>query len=473
MPTRRSILTLLAASAWCSFHPASALLATAPRAGRHERPLGDDPSADKPERPFDKARAGERAAITRLLGNPDWPARSIAAMRLERYDCRESFALLDTLARDGAWQVRVFALRVLARRREEQGDWLAQESEPRVVRAAVRHRYGYDQQRLATGAKRLLSAGDARDRMLGVELAAHVEDAALYREAQETLRRIVLRMRREEVGLLAPRLSPLTGQPEWKTQYRWQRWVPPAARTIDLHKVYGLPEPGLPIPASRLASIDDEEFIKLEGYITSQGDRHVDLVVCLDCTASMGGVLAEAQGGIDDLMLFVGDVCASLRIGLVAYRDHRDRSFETRAMPLTSNLDAARRFLWSLSASGGGDGPESVAAAMRQAFAGMDWNMESDRVVIVVGDGQPHVGTGTTCVSLATRGQQHGWKTHTIQAEGKEVKFFPEIAQAGGGQCVSLASNRSVIAEITGLTIGDQFAPEMDEFFSTYLLLCR
>src|SRR5690606_7053515 len=103
----------------------------------------------------------------------------------------------------------------------------------------------------------------------------------------------------------------------------------------------------------------------------------------------------------------------------------------------------------------------------------LQWSEQTTRVVCVVGDAPPVVGTATNCERLAQRAAAQGWVTHTIEAGGEEVKGFREIASAGGGQCVTLDRNGSIIAEITGLTVGDQFAEEMDEFFNTYLNLCR
>jgi hypothetical protein len=92
---------------------------------------------------------------------------------------------------------------------------------------------------------------------------------------------------------------------------------------------------------------------------------------------------------------------------------------------------------------------------------------------VLVGDAPPHTGEGALCVRLAERGARGGWKTHVIQAEGEDVPHFADIAKAGDGQCVNLADGNSVIAEICGLTIGDRFRPQIDEFFQTYLALCR
>ena len=103
----------------------------------------------------------------------------------------------------------------------------------------------------------------------------------------------------------------------------------------------------------------------------------------------------------------------------------------------------------------------------------MSWAIEHTRVLILIGDAPPLVGFGAACIDLARRAAEAGLTTHTIQAEGEEVEHFAGIAEAGGGECVSLAEDDLLISEIAGLTLGDAFPEELREFFRTYLALCR
>ena len=186
----------------------------------------------------------------------------------------------------------------------------------------------------------------------------------------------------------------------------------------------------------------------------------------------MSGEIAAAQGGIDDLMLFVGDVVSTLRMGIVAYRDRRDK-FETRAWDFTTSIDEARARLWQLEADGGGDRRESVYEAMQRAYTGLTWMKDHTKVMILIGDAPPHVGRGAGCIDLAGRAAQVLVTTHVIQCEGEDVQHFAEIAEAGGGTCVSLEDDDLLIPEIAGLTIGGVFEDEFREFFDMYLWLCR
>jgi Mg-chelatase subunit ChlD len=162
-----------------------------------------------------------------------------------------------------------------------------------------------------------------------------------------------------------------------------------------------------------------------------------------------------------------------VRVGLVAYRDERDE-FETKAWEFNSDIAKVRQQLWSLSADGGGDAPEAVYPAMKLACTQLSWRTAAEKVLVIVGDAPPHVGYGGMCVNLAQRGRDEAkLTTHCIQAKGKDVKHFPEIAKAGGGRCVSLKDNDLLMAEITGLSLGDRYQDEFQEFFENYLELCR
>jgi hypothetical protein len=96
-------------------------------------------------------------------------------------------------------------------------------------------------------------------------------------------------------------------------------------------------------------------------------------------------------------------------------------------------------------------------------------------VLVLVGDGPPHVGRGLQCAQMAEWAAGEGVTTHTIQADTRGVKHFPAIAEAGSGRCVSLSGGGGdpLIIEIAGLTFGERFEDALREFFRAYLELCR
>ncbi|MCP3904255.1 MAG: hypothetical protein GY715_11540 [Planctomycetes bacterium] len=428
---------------------------------------GADDAPSGPEIP-----KAEQIAMQRLLTAESWPRRAVAALRLEGRSDEASAAVLTTMLDDPAWQVRAFAVRSLGRRRVPAGaGWFDDEQDPRVLRCALRHRYVVDVERLGRGIRHLAKSRNADERLLAAELAAATGDETLAAEAREIIRTIVLRMSRAESGALSPRLAVLTGAGDLRKRQRWRRWVMRYGRDFELHAGISIPAAGSASP-SLITQLDADRFAALEEYLGGLGTRDIDLVVCLDCTASMSGELAAAQGGIDDLVLFINDVARSLRFGLVAYRDRRDE-FETKGWDLTDDLAATRRGLWSLSAEGGGDSREAVYPALKAAYTKLSWERDHARVLVLVGDAPPHVGFGAKSVELARQGAERGFVTHAIETEGKPVDHFAQIADAGAGRCVSLADDDQLVPEITGLTLGDTFGAEFQELFSISLELCR
>lgn len=446
---------------------------TIPAASPIVLPEPDAPAPTPASRDLASVRPAERAILDALLAADTWPHRAIGVMRLERYGCAESAALLAGFLQDPAWQVRVYAIRSLGRRRVPAApDWFLNEDDPRVVRAAMRHRYAVDPERVARGVRYLSRTRNLTDAMLAIELAVGTGREEDREVALELFERIINRMGRGEAGRLGPRLAQVADAPPLRERLDWQRWYQGHRRENPLGPGYLVPDGAAPLPPGRIAALTGRQFAALSTYLGDLASRDIDLALCIDTTASMGGELAEAQGGIDDLMIFANDVARSLRFGVVAYRDQKDE-YETLAWDLTGDIAEARSHLWGLDAAGGGDRPESVYPALQLAFKKMSWRAGSTQVVVVVGDAPPRVGTVSHCEALAQRGAELNMTTHTIEAKGRPVPGFDVIAAAGGGECVSLGAQRSLVLEITGLTLGRRFDAELGEFFEAYLALCR
>jgi len=120
----------------------------------------------------------------------------------------------------------------------------------------------------------------------------------------------------------------------------------------------------------------------------------LDAVFVLDTTGSMGGELREVQERVRQLAvdLALARDGERLRFGIVAFRDRGDE-YVTRHFDLTEDVGAAERFLASLRANGGGDGPESVVAAVEAALFEMSWDRTDgvDRQIFLIGDAPPHL----------------------------------------------------------------------------------
>jgi len=375
--------------------------------------------------PLADASPVESEALNRLATSRAWTSRALAAMRLERYDCPASAGRLISLTRDPSWRVRAYAFAVLARRGVVlPAEVLEGERDERVLRAILRGRYEVPLESIDARIANIERSQRPFEAMVALEVLAALDrggDDAVARDAankairermDELLGRVVLRMSRTEAGALSPRLAAITGGSDSGRDYRWRDWyrrgkAKPAFEPAAI--VPGAPAGERLVPPNKVAELDAAGFIAFEGYLASVADRPMDLALLIDCTASMWRELSDAQSSADDLVEFLGSVTGGVRIAIIGYRDRTD-SWETKAWDFTRSIDEARTRLWSLSAEGGGDEPESVFAAMKTALGRFSWLPDARppapqpiRALVLVGDAPPHPGEGTLCVELARK----------------------------------------------------------------------
>jgi uncharacterized protein YegL len=121
---------------------------------------------------------------------------------------------------------------------------------------------------------------------------------------------------------------------------------------------------------------------------------HLDLVFLLDTTGSMSGEIREAKERVRELTeaLRTARPNERVRVGVVAYRDKGD-AYLTRVSPLSDDVDVSYQFLGTLSADGGGDGPEDVLAGITSALHELKWDMgpDTERQVFIIADAPPHL----------------------------------------------------------------------------------
>jgi len=126
------------------------------------------------------------------------------------------------------------------------------------------------------------------------------------------------------------------------------------------------------------------------------GRKQLDLVFVQDCTGSQGTYISSATKNIESICahIFESGKLQSpedLRVGLVAFRDHppQDHTYVTKNFGFSSDISQVHKDLSGLYASGGGDGPEAVTAALAEAL-NMDWREYASKMVVLIADAPPH-----------------------------------------------------------------------------------
>ncbi|KAF9046691.1 elongation factor-2 kinase [Panaeolus papilionaceus] len=124
--------------------------------------------------------------------------------------------------------------------------------------------------------------------------------------------------------------------------------------------------------------------------------KQLDLVFVQDCTGSQGTYISSATRNIESICAHIFESGRlqspeDLRVGLVAFRDHppQDHTYVTKNFGFSSDISQVHRHLSTLYASGGGDGPEAVTAALAEAL-NMEWRENASKMVVLIADAPPH-----------------------------------------------------------------------------------
>jgi len=121
----------------------------------------------------------------------------------------------------------------------------------------------------------------------------------------------------------------------------------------------------------------------------------IEVVFVLDTTGSMSGLIQAAKEKIWSIAnsLTTTKPAPSIKMALVGFRDRGD-DYITKVTDLTDDLDAVYAELMGFQAQGGGDMPESVNQALREAVKDLSWSRENKdtyKVIFLVGDSPPHM----------------------------------------------------------------------------------
>lgn len=120
----------------------------------------------------------------------------------------------------------------------------------------------------------------------------------------------------------------------------------------------------------------------------------IQIVFALDATGSMQGLIATAKDKIWSIATSITQATPApdLELGLIFYRDRSDK-FITKRVSLTDSIDMVYAELMSITAQGGGDGPESVNQALYEAVTGFAWDSSPHvyKSIFLIGDAPPHM----------------------------------------------------------------------------------
>ncbi|MEE2712928.1 MAG: vWA domain-containing protein, partial [Planctomycetota bacterium] len=210
-------------------------------------------------------------------------------------------------------------------------------------------------------------------------------------------------------------------------------------------------------------------------YVRSLRTSGLDIVVVIDSTGSMENVIQQARTQISRMITTVGGLVPNFRLGVVTYRDRGDE-YLTRQLPLTPNYYEAVDFLDGLQADGGGDIPEAVLDGMKKAVRDMSWAGKAKRIVVLVGDAQPHARDMDSLRGLAADFTRKNGTVHTLatvadsfgnrRADPAAIRAFRAISKAGRGVSATLEDSGAVVRQIIEIAFGAEHKSDIGEAIS-------
>lgn len=165
----------------------------------------------------------------------------------------------------------------------------------------------------------------------------------------------------------------------------------------------------------------------------------LDIVFIMDTTGSMGEEIDRLRTTIELIHLNLTNLSLkpAVRFGMVLYKDAGDE-YRTRTIPLTENLEEFQAALDLVEASGGGDTPEDLQAALEDTIKKIDWDPRGVRLGFIITDAPPHIDYG----------QEFDYVDSSKAAKAEGIKIF---SVGTGGLSIS---GEYVLRQISQYTAG-------------------
>jgi hypothetical protein len=203
--------------------------------------------------------------------------------------------------------------------------------------------------------------------------------------------------------------------------------------------------------------------------------RDVDLVIALDVSGSMEGLIESAKQRLWDITneLAQARPVPALRVAILSYGNpnYGEQSGYVHVdLPFTANLDAVNATLFAFQTDGG---DEFVARAIQTSLDTLQWSQDPDalQIVFVAGnesaEQDPQIGIGHATAAAARR----GIVVNTIycgSGNDADAPGWQRVAQNTNGLYASIDQNAAAVANIA-TPFDAKLATLNDELNSTYV----
>lgn len=206
----------------------------------------------------------------------------------------------------------------------------------------------------------------------------------------------------------------------------------------------------------------------LDARIRDLRESGLEVALVFDTTSSMWQFLDTLKASLSEIVVRLSTLVPNHRLGVVAYRDKGD-AYVTRSHGLSRGRYSVLGFIQDVSAEGGGDIEEAIAAALRAAIFELEWTPGAHRVIVLAGDAPPHKNEVQEAVNLARSFRSRGGVVHTIAVtkpdegrrptpdEARAIDALRAIASAGGGGFEFLDTHGRIVEQMLATALGPQW----------------
>jgi hypothetical protein len=183
-----------------------------------------------------------------------------------------------------------------------------------------------------------------------------------------------------------------------------------------------------------------------------QHAKKVDLVIALDTSSSMDGLIDAARAKLWDVVNLLSHASPQpiLRVGLISYgNDGYDAGagWVRRDVELTTNLDGVYEKLFALKTNGGS---EYVARAVHDATADLKWDQDPStlKIIFVAGNEPANQDPKIPVAQALAEARAKGIFVNAIYCGSQtaaESGGWQEVAQLGHGKYAAIDQNRIVV----------------------------
>jgi len=205
--------------------------------------------------------------------------------------------------------------------------------------------------------------------------------------------------------------------------------------------------------------------------------RHIDVVIALDTSSSMNGLIDSARAKLWDVVSLLSKARPQpvVRVGLVSYGntgyDHRV-GWVRKDSDLTTDLDGVYAKLFALTINGG---EEYVARAVKVSTEQMQWDQDPKalKIIFVAGNEPANQDPVYAVESTVQAAREKGIFVNTIycgsQSNGEAV-LWSRVATLGGGKYAAIDMNHTVAI---ATPMDDELAKLSVELNKTYVAYGR